>query len=1027
MAILRHILFTLGLAGVASLLAAPGIAQPARPRGPCDIYAEAGTPCVTAHSTVRSLSSRYGGPLYQVERADGRRLDIGAIAGGVADAAAQDRFCAGALCYISRIYDQSGKGNDLLQAPPGPLFPGPDKGAFDALPIADMAPITIGGHKAYGVYIMPGMGFRNNNARDLPIEDEPAGIHAVVDGGHYSNGCCFNYGNASTNGLAVGTGTMESVYFGTSTGWGSGSGAGPWIMSDMEAGLFSGYDARVNDADPTITWRFVTGVFGGGGRNFWELKGGNAQAGGLQTFYAGVRPGSRENSAYYPMHKKGAIQMGNGGDNGNGSAGTFYEGVMTAGQPGAGVADQVQANIVAAKYDVARLTQTRLTSFSPNTVGDVTAAFTNTHAAAVADVRLTVTVPAGWIARASGPAVFGSVAPGATVRATFQITAPARAAMGFLTLHAAWNGGADVSQQRIRAVQPVKLNEVRFASGGNATDQFIELFNAGPGGVDVSGWRLVHTRTWSAPVTLAILPAGTTIAPGAYYLLGLANSGLAAPAAAGATSVTLRSITSLPTGAAIAVDGEKRIVTRVGTAAAAPTKVFINVSTGPWLDFPAGTTNLPVHSADGFAVGETIGIDLGGRFEIATVTSVGTAATQTTLAASTTAGATSIKLAALASVSAGDTLTIGTGQRMERAVVGSVGTAGADGTGITLTAPLRLPHTAGVDVWGRGTGISFTPATRVAHRSGDAVQALGSGVGLDRPLTRAHAYGAPVSYPGVANEGYQGPAPHAWFGSTLFITGGAIELTDPSGAVVMDAIVYGSQQSNSSANGSITRPDVATLEGVQHQGGCIAIVPGAGSGPATATIAAAAAAPGAPNRSLGRFPDGHDHDSLCTDFMVQPATTLPEGAEAAATNIKVAGVAGFAPGQIVTIGSGPTSERAVIASVGTAGSTRLGAATQVDATVLPVGAAAGFVAGQSVTIDSGANVETATIARVQGGRGGGRITVTAPLKMAHASGAAVAGSGITLATPLAGAHPGGAMVTTDPPTPGAPNAYATRR
>jgi len=30
-----------------------------------------------------------------------------------------------------------------------------------------------------------------------------------------------------------------------------------------------------------------------------------------------------------------------------------------------------------------------------------------------------------------------------------------------------------------------------------------------------------------------------------------------------------------------------------------PSKVFINVSTGPWLDFPADTTNLPVHSAEG--------------------------------------------------------------------------------------------------------------------------------------------------------------------------------------------------------------------------------------------------------------------------------------------------------------------------------------------------------------------------------------------------------------------------------------------
>jgi hypothetical protein len=1016
-------LFTLALAAAASTLTALIAGQQTRPQGPCDIYAAARTPCVTAHSTVRSLSSRYGGPLYQVKRADGRLLDIGVIAGGFANAAAQDRFCAGTLCYINRVYDQSGKGNDLMQAPPGPFYPGPDKGAFDTQPIADMAPITIGGgHKAYGVYIMPGMGFRNNNARDLPIDDEPAGIHAVVDGEHYSNGCCFNYGNASTNGLAVGTGTMESVYFGTSTGWGSGSGTGPWIMSDMEAGLFSGYNARVNDANPTITWRFVTGVFGGGGRNFWELKGGNAQGGGLQTFYASVRPGSRENSAYYPMHKKGAIQLGNGGDNGNGSAGTFYEGVMTTGHPGEGVADKVQANIVAAQYDVARLTQTRLTSFTPSTAKVLTATFVNTSPAPMADVRLTVSLPAGWKA-ASGDATLGLVAPGATVRAAFEITAPGRASMGFLTVRAAWNRGADVSQQRVRSVDPIKLNEVRFASGGNATDQFIELYNVGAAAVDISGWRLINTRTWSAPVTLAVIPAGTTVAPRSHYLLALANSGLAAPAAAGATTVNLRSTAGLVPAAEVVVGGESRTVKSVGTAAAAPTKVFINVSTGPWLDFPAGTTNLPVHSADGFVVGEKLSIDLGGAAEIATVTSVGKAATQTTLAASSTPGATNIKLAALANVSVGDTLTVGTGQRMERAVVHSVGTAGPQGTGVTLTTALKRAHTAGIDVWGRGTGISFTPATRFAHRSGDALQALGSGVLLDRPLTRGHTYGAPVRYRGVANEGYQGPAPNAWFGSTLLITGGAIALTDASGAVVMDAIAYGSQQSNSSANGYITRPDLATLEGVQRQGGCMAIVPGAGSGPATANIAAAAAAPGAPNRSIGRFPDGHDDDSLCTDFVVQPATTLPEGAADGTTNIKVAGVAGFAPGQTVMVGSGPDSETTDIASVGTAGSTRLSVAIDIGATVMPVAATAGFVVSQSIAIDSGANQETATVAQVQGGRGGARITVTIPLKVAHPAGTPVAGSGITLARPLARAHPRGAVVAGELPTPGAANRY----
>ena len=291
--------------------------SPSRPAGPCDIYVAAGDPCVAAHSTTRALSSSYNGPLYQVKRqSDGKTLDIALIAGGYADAAAQDAFCVHTICVINLIYDQSGKSNHLYQAPPGPSFRGPAKGGFDTQPIANMAPVTIGGHKAYGVFIMPGMGFRNNDAGGIAVDDEPEGIYYVIDGTHYDSGCCFDYGKASTNGRAVGTGTMETTYFGTSTAWGRGDGPGPWIMSDMEAGLFSGYDAKQNAADPTVdSWRFVTAVVDGGGGNKWDLRGGNAQKGGLTTFYSGVRPGSRTNSAYYPMHKQGAILLGTGGDN----------------------------------------------------------------------------------------------------------------------------------------------------------------------------------------------------------------------------------------------------------------------------------------------------------------------------------------------------------------------------------------------------------------------------------------------------------------------------------------------------------------------------------------------------------------------------------------------------------------------------------------------------------------------------------------------------------------------------------------
>ena len=106
--------------------------------------------------------------------------------------------------------------------------------------------------------------------------------------------------------------------------------------------------------------------------------------------------------------------------------------------------------------------------------------------------------------------------------------------------------------------------------------------------VDISGWRLINTRTWSAPVPLSIIPAGTTIAPRSHYLLGLANSGLVAPAAAGATTVNLRSTADLSPGTEIIIGGERRTVKSAGTAATAPTKVFINVSTGPLARFPNG-------------------------------------------------------------------------------------------------------------------------------------------------------------------------------------------------------------------------------------------------------------------------------------------------------------------------------------------------------------------------------------------------------------------------------------------------------
>ena len=1011
-----------------------------RPNGPCDLYAAAGTPCVAAHSTTRALYASYNGPLYQVMRlSDGKSLDIPVIAGGYVDAAAQDVFCANAICVINLIYDQSGKGNHLYQAPPGPNFRGPAKGGFDTQPIADMAPITIGGHKAYGVFIMPGMGFRNNDARGVAIGDEPEGIYYVIDGTHYDSGCCFDYGNASTNGRAVGTGTMETTYFGTSTAWGSGTGPGPWIMSDMEAGLFSGYNAKQNAADPAIdSWRFVTAVVDGGGGNQWDLRGGNAQTGGLTTFYSGVRPGSRSDSAYYPMHKQGAILLGTGGDNGNGSSGTFYEGVMTTGYPTEATTDAVQANIVAARYDVARVSLSGLTTFTPHSAEEVTESFTNTTGFPAAGVKLSLSLPAGWTAVIAGATTAsktfaGPVAPGASVIATFKLTSPPRSDAAFVTGKAEWTSPRALGTQfetttaRVRSVLPVKINEVRFSAGGNASDQFIELYNASSDTVDLSNWTLIHTQSQWSPVRLAGIPAGTKLASHGFYLLGLSSAGLAAPVSAGDTVINVSSATGFEAGQKIEIGGETRTVKSVGTPAAPLTTVFIPVSTGPWLTFPAGSTNLAVTNAAGFEVGQKVGIDIGGKYEVVTVTAVGKAATQTTLAVPAAAGGANIKVPVNSNMTVGDTLTVGTGARKELVKVSNIGTSGPSGTGIDLVSPLKFDHMSSVDVSDVGTGISFSPDTRFPHRSGDAVQALGSGITLDKPLVRSHEQGTPVVNPLATTAGYQGPpAPNQWFGGSLSPGAGSIALLDASGVAVVDAMVYGSQQSNSSGNGTIASPELAVLEGDQGKGGCIVVVPAGGrfggrGGPADGS-----------DRSVGRFPDGADADSNCTDFLLQAVTTMPAGAAVGATNIKVAGAADFRAGQTIIIDTGANRETAVIATVGTPGATTVGTATTTGATVIPVASVVGFSGNQSVTIDSGANQETAVIVSVagggRGGRGGGAtITVAAPLRFAHAAGAPVAGSGITLNAALTKAHDAGAQVAASVPTPGAPNRYDRRR
>jgi hypothetical protein len=316
--------------------------------GPCDIYAAGGTPCVAAHSTVRALYGAYSGRLYQVRRAsNGNTLDINTLsAGGFANSAAQDTFCAGTTCTISIIYDQSERGNHLTKASPGGFL---TNGGLEAN--ATAARIQVGGNWVYGVYTTMSwdnaagsVGYRDNTTSGIATGDQPEGIYMVASGTRYNEWCCFDYGNADPSNTAAGEGTMEAVYFGDSTQWGYGSGSGPWVMADLEFGIFAG-GALVNNNNTPIIANYITGMVKGNSGNSYAIKGGSAQSGSLKTMYNGARP-----TGYNPMRKGGAIVLGVGGDNSHTGEGTFFEGAMTSGYPSDATENAVQANIVAAGY-----------------------------------------------------------------------------------------------------------------------------------------------------------------------------------------------------------------------------------------------------------------------------------------------------------------------------------------------------------------------------------------------------------------------------------------------------------------------------------------------------------------------------------------------------------------------------------------------------------------------------------------------------------------------------------------------------
>ena len=326
---------------------------------PCDILENACQPCVSAHSTVRLMRTAYSGPLYQVCKGtyvsgdnvcQGTTQDIVAK-DGYADAATQTSFCTGGVCVISKIYDQSGQKNDLEPAPPG----GNKNTPGDPARATDL-PVTINGHSVFGMKFLAGSGYRKLVGNATATGDAPETMYMVSSQKNLANGCCFDYGNAETDAHDDGNGTMEAVYVGLGVVWGTGSGSGPWVMADLENGLYPGWENKQDrniSTNTSLTYDFITAVVVGDtkekncGKGRFALYGGDATSGTLKTMWDGIRP---QKKGYVPMQKQGSIILSVGGDNSDADGGRFYEGAMVNGASTKETVDALQAAIVAAGY-----------------------------------------------------------------------------------------------------------------------------------------------------------------------------------------------------------------------------------------------------------------------------------------------------------------------------------------------------------------------------------------------------------------------------------------------------------------------------------------------------------------------------------------------------------------------------------------------------------------------------------------------------------------------------------------------------
>jgi len=147
----------------------------------------------------------------------------------------------------------------------------------------------MNGHKVYGLYTKRNMGYRNTRNHGCRNRHQGGGMYMVGSGRSVNDSCCYDYGNVETDMKDDGTGTMETINLSKECWFTPCTGTGPWVLADLENGLFAGGPTGHNTKNTSVAYDYVTAIVKGNSTSY-AIRAGNAQSGTLKTMSDSSRP-----------------------------------------------------------------------------------------------------------------------------------------------------------------------------------------------------------------------------------------------------------------------------------------------------------------------------------------------------------------------------------------------------------------------------------------------------------------------------------------------------------------------------------------------------------------------------------------------------------------------------------------------------------------------------------------------------------------------------------------------------------------